>query len=77
MSQRTQGNEEKPEWVRVSDAVRMFGLSRSSLYELISTDAIKSISVHGEGAVRGVRLINFDSLAAYIESFVGKEGGAK
>lgn len=74
MSQRTAGNEQKPEWLRVPDAVRIFGLCRSSLYELIASGEVKSLAMKKEGALRGIRLINFDSLAAYIESFA-TEGG--
>ena len=57
----------KPEWLRVPEAVRVFGLSRSALYELISAREIKSVCLRKRGAVRGVRLISYDSLAEFIE----------
>ena len=57
----------KPEWLRVSDAVRTFGISRSSLYELISAGEIKSTALRKRGAMRGIRIISFDSLAEYCE----------
>lgn len=57
----------KPEWLRVPEAVRLFGLCRSSLYELIAAGTIKSTSLRKRGAVRGIRLISFDSLAEYVE----------
>lgn len=68
----------KPEWLRVPEAVRCFGLSRSAIYELIVTGAIKSAAIRKRGAVRGIRLISFDSLAAYIENAanVGNGGGS-
>ena len=69
-----QTNTTKPEWLRVPDAVRLFGICRSSLYELISSGSVKSTALRKRGAVRGIRLINFDSLAAYIENAASKEG---
>lgn len=64
----------KPEWVRIPEAVRCFGLSRSSLYELISANTIQSTALKKRGAVRGIRLISYDSLASYIER-AASEGG--
>jgi hypothetical protein len=57
-----------PEWLRVSDAVRLYGLGRSSLYELISEGRIKTASLRKRNALRGTRLINRDSLAAFIDA---------
>ena len=65
----------KPEWLRVPVAVRLFGVCRSSLYELIAAGRIKSTCLRKRGAVRGIRLISYDSLAAYIENAV-TEGSA-
>jgi hypothetical protein len=70
-----QASQTKPEWLRVPDAVRIFGVCRSSLYELITNGAVKSTALRKRGAVRGIRLISFDSLAAYIENAASKEGG--
>lgn len=66
----------KPEWLRVPDAVRLFGISRSALYELITAGSIKSTALRKRGAVRGIRLISFDSLAAYVESSASNGGEA-
>ncbi len=57
----------KPEWLRVPDAVRVFGISRSALYELIAAGTIKSTALKKRNAVRGIRIISFDSLADYCE----------
>jgi len=62
----------KPEWLRPRDAVRIFGLGRSKLYELIATGAIKSVSLRARGQKHGTRVISFDSLAAYLESLANK-----
>jgi hypothetical protein len=59
--------EPKPEWLRVNVVVRCFGLSRSKIYELIAMREIKSISLRKRGAIRGVRLINADSLRSLLE----------
>ena len=67
-------NNQKPEWLRVPEAVRLFGISRSALYEMIATDAIKSMALRKRGAFRGIRLISYDSLAAYVEN-AARAGG--
>lgn len=50
------------------------GLSRSKLYELTSGDnpPVKAISLKTADQQRGTRLINFQSLLDYIESFARK-----
>ncbi|MEI8234765.1 MAG: helix-turn-helix domain-containing protein [Verrucomicrobiota bacterium] len=67
------GTSTKPEWLRVPEAVRIFGLCRSSLYELIAAGKIKSTCLKKRGALRGIRIVSFDSLNSYIEASV--EGG--
>jgi len=62
----------KPEWIRVPDAVHVSGISRSSLYELFADGEIKTACLRKRNALRGIRLINYDSLMAYIESQVAQ-----
>ncbi len=69
-------NSTKPEWLRIPEAVRLFSVSRSALYELIAAGEIKSTALKKRGAVRGIRLISFDSLSEFIERSASK-GGAK
>ena len=57
----------KPEWIRVTDAVRVSGMSRSKIYELIKGGKIRSFSKRERGAIRGIRLIFLDSLLEHIE----------
>ncbi len=64
----------KPEWLRIPDAIRIFGICRSSLYELIAANKIKSTSLRKRGAIKGIRLISYDSLAAYIENAANQGG---
>jgi hypothetical protein len=66
----------KPEWIRVPEAVRVSGISRSSLYELIAAGKIKSFSNRQRGAVRGIRLISYDSLMAYLEKAYQESSGS-
>jgi hypothetical protein len=66
----TNSNEsiEKPEFIRVRDAVQRFGISKSKIHQLISDGLIKSSSLRARGQVRATRLIQYDSLKHFIES---------
>jgi Helix-turn-helix domain len=61
----------KPEWVRIPEATRIFGIGRSTLYVLIGEGKVKSCSLRKRGAIRGIRLLSYDSLAAFIEQQSG------
>jgi hypothetical protein len=63
----------KPEWLRIPEVARLFGIRRSMLYELITSGKVKSCSLRRRGAMRGIRLISYDSLVAYLESQVKAE----
>ncbi len=54
------------EFLRVPAAAKYSGLSRSHLYELLKTGAIKSACIRRRGALRGVRLVFRDSLTNFI-----------
>jgi hypothetical protein len=56
-------------WFRPKEAKEFTGLSRSKLYELIRSGAIKSVSIKRKGAVRGIRLIDRQSCLEFFESF--------
>jgi hypothetical protein len=66
----------KPEWLRLpapGARCRYTGLSRSTLNELTipgpangGTPPVKSVVLRRRGALRGIRLINYDSLMAYL-----------
>ncbi|HEY3902067.1 MAG TPA: hypothetical protein VGM54_25870 [Chthoniobacter sp.] len=64
----------RPEWLRIPEAVRLFGLGRSALYELLAEGKVESMAFRKPGATRGVRLIRYDSLAQYVER-AAQEGG--
>jgi len=58
----------KPEWLRIPEAKRIFGIGRSTLYVLIGSGKVKSCSLRRRGTMRGIRLISYDSLAAFIRN---------
>jgi hypothetical protein len=68
----------KPEWLRLpapGARCRFTGLSRSTLYELTvagptneGTPPVKSVVLRKRGALRGIRLISYDSLMAHLEN---------
>lgn len=64
----------KPEWYRIPDATRVSGIGRSLLYQYIKEGKIKSACLRKRNSIRGIRLINADSLSELVESFA--EGGA-
>jgi hypothetical protein len=55
------------QWLQVPDAVRVFGISRSYLYELIAENRIKTSCLRKQKNIRGKRLISAESLNAFIE----------
>ena len=58
-----------PRWLRIPGAVKYSGLSRSRLYELLAEGRNKSICLKSHtGAVRGVRLIDRESIDLFMES---------
>jgi hypothetical protein len=57
----------KPEWVRIDEAVRRFGISRSRLYQLISEKRIKSFALRERNQIKGTRLLSYDSLVEFFE----------
>ena len=78
----TATNIEHPEWLRLpqpGQRCRFTGLSRSTLNELCIDSPVngysapvKSIVLKKRGAMRGIRLISYDSLMAHLESLVDK-----
>jgi hypothetical protein len=62
----------RPAWFRIPDACAVSGIGRSLLYRHLSDGRIKSVCLRDRNKVRGIRLVNADSLFAFIESF-GKD----
>jgi excisionase family DNA binding protein len=57
-----------PEWLKPDAAARLFGLGRTSIYALIQQGKIRSTSIKLGTKIRGTRLVNLESLRAYLES---------
>jgi excisionase family DNA binding protein len=57
----------RPEWLRVDVAAKLFGISRSKLYEFIADRRIKSFCLRERNKLKGIRLISFDSLNEFLE----------
>lgn len=56
----------KPQWIRIHDAVRVSGLCRSSIYELLRLGKVESFSHRKNSRAIGQRLISYDSLVRYL-----------
>ena len=58
-----------PVWLRIPEATRLFGIGRSSIYELIAAGKIRSrVLKRRRDAMRGIRLVSYDALCTLIES---------
>lgn len=70
------GESAKPEWLRLpapGSRCRFTGLSRSTVNELTipgpandGTPPVKTVFFRKRGALRGIRLISYDSLMGYL-----------
>ena len=57
-----------PEFGRVNDVQKLFGIKRGILYRWIAAKKIKSVCVREPGNKQGVRLIHLQSVREYIHS---------
>ena len=57
----------QPEWLRIDAVVKLFGISRSKIYELIADKRVKSFSLRDRGAIKGIRLVSYDSLCRFLD----------
>jgi hypothetical protein len=64
-----------PEFGRIPDVQRTFGLKRGYLYLLINEGKIKSVCLRKPGAKTGVRLIHLQSVRDYLNANL--DGGAR
>jgi hypothetical protein len=55
-----------PEFGRVNDVQRLFGIKRGILYRWIGEGKVKSVCIREAGNVQGVRLIHLASVRDYI-----------
>jgi hypothetical protein len=60
---------ESRKWGRIKDATRLTGVNRTRLYELIRDNRIESFVFKSHaGAVSGARMINLESLTAFLDA---------
>ena len=57
-----------PEFGRIADVERMFGVKRGILYRLIQAKKIKSCCIRKPGAKTGVRLVHLASVRELLTS---------
>jgi hypothetical protein len=57
-----------PEFGRVRDVEKLFGVKRGILYRWIGEGKVKSVCIREPGNVQGVRLIHLASVRDYIHT---------
>ena len=62
-----------PVYIRISEAVQLFGIGRTTLYTLIGNRQIKTVLLKQKGQKTGRRLVCFESLKAFLDGQA--EGG--
>ncbi len=65
----------QPEFGTLCELRRVFGIARSSAYELSEAGEIKFVRLRKRGNVRGRVLVSFDSVRAYLAR-CERQGGA-
>ena len=58
----------EPEFVRIPDLARVFGIKRGLAYALINSGRVKSVVLRRPGAKTGVRLVHLASVRDYLRS---------
>lgn len=62
--------ETKAKWLRDKQAVAIYNISRTKLWQLQKAGKIRSVSLTEPGMTRATRLFDAKSIEAYIESFL-------
>jgi len=55
-------------WLRVQQVLDFYPFKRAKLYELLTRGVIRSFALKEQGKTRGIRLIDRDSLDAYLQT---------
>jgi hypothetical protein len=64
-------------YIRVAQALEWYPFKRAKLYELLASGKIKSFLLKERGAIRGLRLIDRDSLDEFLQTAAeGADGKA-
>jgi hypothetical protein len=67
----------KPRWLRVPAAVSYSGISRAKFYILMSEGQIKSAAICSRGKLRGIRVVDRESIDAFLEGNITTGTSAK
>ncbi|MEX2581197.1 MAG: helix-turn-helix domain-containing protein [Verrucomicrobiales bacterium] len=59
---------QNPEWLRIVEACEYARVSKPVIYDWMNKGWIKNVSLRQRGQIKGVRLVSFDSLRAFLES---------
>ena len=70
MDKNTIAKQTETVWMRIPEAVRRYGISRTKFFLLAKDGKIRSVSLREPGTARGTRLFCAKSIEAYIESFL-------
>ncbi len=65
ISERVDNVTARSEWIGVSEAMLLFPLGKTKLYELIQANLIKSCCLKKKGQRQGKRLISYSSVNDY------------
>jgi len=68
------GTGNKPEFGRVAEVTRRFGIKRGTLYNLLADGKVKGCLLRVRGRKSGVRLFHLDSVRDFIASAMVKHG---
>ena len=55
-------------WLRVPDVVAIYRIGRTTVFSLIRSGIIRSVSLKKKGNIRGIRLISRASFDEYLEA---------
>lgn len=66
-----------PEFGRLADVQRLFGLKRGTVYNLLLDGKIKGVLLRVRGQKSGIRLIQMSSVAGFINRQMEANGGGQ
>ncbi len=56
------------EWLRVSEVLALYNITKPTLYGLINRGLVRSVSLRQRGQVRGTRLVFHPSMEAFLNA---------
>jgi hypothetical protein len=63
----------QPEWARIPEVTKLFGIKRTMLFRFLAEGSIRSVSLRRRGCTKGVRIIDCDSVREFLEQHAKKE----